>query len=334
MCGASFGAAIARVVPQVIDCTVPVTNGGGQGRIRVALCVKSPPMQTSRGTDTTQRWRRPVEVGFWVVLLTLNVIFNSIDDRIDHFGRIAPWEPWVWETTSALVMLALLPAVIAAERRWPIRLDTWTRYLPLHLIFSVLFSLIHVLGMTALRRLAYAAIAGWPYRFGAWWINFGYEYLKDVRSYFLIIGVLMLYRLWRLRQQGEAKLLTAPDEGPPVEPIERPERFLVRKLGKEFLINASEIEWLQASGNYVNLHVRGRDYPMRSTMAGIETRLDAARFIRVHRGYFVNLDYLTEIEPLETGDALLRLRDGTTIPCSRRYRAALRERYGQAVAVE
>jgi hypothetical protein len=290
-------------------------------------------MQTSRGFDTFQRWRRPIEVGFWIALLALNVIFNSIDSRIDHAGQVAPWEPWVWESSSALVMLALLPAVIFAERRWPIRFDTWWRNLPLHVLLSVPFSLIHVGGMVTLRSLAYAAIAGWPYRFGAWWINFSYEYLKDVRSYFLIIGVLMLYRLWLLRQQGEARLLVEPEEGPPVEPVDRPDRFLVRKLGKEFLINASEIEWLQAAGNYVNLHVRGRDYPMRSTMAGIEARLDPARFLRVHRGYFINLDYLVEIEPLETGDARLRLRDGTTVPCSRRYRAALRERYGQAAAV-
>ena len=64
-------------------------------------------------------------------------------------------------------------------------------------------------------------------------------------------------------------------------------------------------------------------------MAGIEERLDPARFVRVHRGYFVNLDYLVEIEPLETGDARLQMRDGTRLPCSRRYRAALRERFGQ-----
>ncbi|HKT30558.1 LytTR family DNA-binding domain-containing protein [Dyella sp.] len=291
-------------------------------------------MQTSRGFDTYQRWRRPIEVGFWIALLTLNVIFNSIDTRIDHAGRITPWEPWVWETSSALLVLALLPGVIVAERRWPIRFDTWMRNLPLQFLLSVLFSLIHVSGMIALRKLAYAAIAGWHYDFGGWWINFGYEYLKDVRTYFLIIGLLMLYRLWLLRQQGEAKLLAEPEEGLPVEPVDRPERFLVRKLGKEFLINASEIEWLQAAGNYVNLHVRGRDYPLRSTMAGIEARLDPSRFLRVHRGYFINLDYLAEIEPLETGDARLRLRDGTTVPCSRRYRAALRERYGQPVTSE
>ena len=286
-------------------------------------------MTTTRGYTFYQRWRRPLEVTAWLLFVALNATFNSIDSRIDHAGRVAGWEPWVWEWSSALVLLALLPAVIAVERRWPIRFDTWRRHLPLHLLASVPFSLIHVGGMIALRTLAYA-MAGAHYDFGAWWFNFGYEYLKDIRTYFVIVGALVLYRLWWLRQQGEAKLLAAPDEGAPVEPVERPERFLVRKLGKEFLLNASEIEWLQASGNYVNLHVRGRDYPMRATMAAIEQRLDPARFVRVHRSHFVNLDYLVEIEPLESGDARLQMRDGAKIPCSRRYRAALRERFGQA----
>ena len=273
-----------------------------------------------------QRWPRSVEVAFWVALYTLNTVFNGLVAQIDH-ARTAAWEPWVWESTSALLVLLLIPFVKWAERRWPFRFDTWRHSLPRHLLASVAFSLVHVVGMDGLRKLVYDMV-GQHYRLGAWWPNFGYEYLKDIRSYFLIVALICLSRLWLLRQQGEATLLAEPDEGPPVEPVDRPERFLVRKLGKEFLLAASEIEWLQAAGNYVNLHVRGRDYPLRSTMAGIEVRLDPARFLRVHRGYFVNLDYLAEIEPLDTGDARLRLRDGMTIPCSRRYRAALRERYG------
>ncbi|MBD8900484.1 LytTR family DNA-binding domain-containing protein [Rhodanobacter sp. DHG33] len=288
--------------------------------------------QADVGYRDFQRWPPSVEVAFWVVLYTLNTVFNGIVARIDH-AHTAAWEPWVWESSSSLLVLLLIPFVKAVERRWPFRFDTWRHSLPWHLLASVVFSLVHVAGMVEVRRLAYAAV-GQHYRFGEWWPGFGYEYLKDIRSYFTIVAMICLSRLWLLRQQGEAKLLVEPDDGPPVEPVERPERFLVRKLGKEFLVNASEIEWLQAAGNYVNLHVRGRDYPLRSTMAGIEARLDPARFLRVHRGYFVNLDYLAEIEPLETGDARLRLRDGTTIPCSRRYRAALRERYGGPAAGE
>lgn len=270
-----------------------------------------------------QRWRRPIEVGFWVTLTVLNTVFNGLVARIDH-SRTAAWEPWVWECSSSLLILALIPLVVALERRWPVRFDTWRRNLPLHLLATVPFSVVHVAGMVALRKLAYA-LADAQYCFGAQW---GYEYLKDIRTYFLIIGLICLSRLWLMRWQGEARLLVEPDEGLAAEPVERPERFLVRKLGREFLLNASEVEWLQASGNYVNLHVRGRDYPLRTTMAAIGERLHPERFARVHRSYFVNLDYLVQIEPLDTGDARLTLRDGDTIPCSRRYRATLRERFG------
>ena len=269
-----------------------------------------------------QRWRRPIEVGFWVTLTILNTVFNGLVSRIDH-SRTAAWEPWVWECSSSLLVLALIPLVVALERRWPVRFDTWRRSLPLHLLATIPFSVVHVAGMVALRKLAYA-LADAQYRFGAQW---GYEYLKDIRTYFLIIALICLSRLWLMRWQGEARLLVEPDDGQAAEPVDRPDRFLVRKLGREFLLNASEVEWLQASGNYVNLHVRGRDYPLRTTMAAIGERLQPERFARVHRSYFVNLDYLVQIEPLDTGDARLTLRDGATIPCSRRYRATLRERF-------
>src|SRR5690606_37248714 len=123
------------------------------------------------------------------------------------------------------------------------------------------------------------------------------------RSYCLLLLVISFYRLLLRRWQGEASLLAAPDEGPPVEPVERPERFLVRKLGREFLVAARDIEWLQASGNYVNLRVRGHDYPLRTTLAGLEEQLDPARFMRIHRSYLVNIDQIASLEPLDSGDA-------------------------------
>jgi hypothetical protein len=280
--------------------------------------------------ESFQRWRRSFEIGFWPAFFVINTVFNAVVSVMDHPG-VARWQPWVWESSSAVTMLALMPLLIYASRRWPIRFETWRRNLPLHLVLSVVCSLLHVAGMVALRKLAYFSV-GHYYDFGSWWKDFGYEYLKDIRSYFWILAAIGLYRLWVMRLQGEASLLAEPDVGPPVEPVEQPERFLVRKLGKEFLLAAREIEWLQASGNYVNLHVRGRDYPLRATMSGIEARLDTQRFVRVHRSYVINLDFLAEIEPLDTGDARLLMRDGVKIPCSRRYRTVLRERFGQSAA--
>jgi hypothetical protein len=276
-------------------------------------------------------WRRWFEVGYWLAVLLFDATLNSIVVLFDVHRLdldFAPWEPVTWEWSSGLVLLALVPVVIAFEKRKPLEFGSLRRNLPWHLLASVAFSILHVLAMVGLRKAVYAAM-GYRYDFGNWPAEMFYEYLKDVRSYAGMLATLYLYRLLLLRLQGEAKLLDAPDEGPPVEPVERPERFLVRKLGKEFLVAADDIERLQAAANYVNLRVRGRDYPLRSTMAALEPRLDPARFVRVHRSYMVNLDCLVEIEPLESGDARLLMRDGSQVPCSRRYRSALRGRVGE-----
>lgn len=276
-------------------------------------------------------WKRTFEVGFWLAITVLNAVFNSITVVMDvHKAGLgfADWEPVVWEWTSGLAWLALAWPIVRFTRRFPLHWDNWLRQLPWHLLASVAVSLLHVLGMVGLRELAYRGMGG-DYHFGYWPNELLYEYLKDVRSYFVMVALVELYRLVVRRMQGEASLLSAPDEGPPVEPVERPERFLVRKLGREFLVAANDVEWLQAAGNYVNLRVRGHDYPLRSTIAGIEGKLDPARFVRIHRSYIVNLDQVASIEPLDTGDARVHLKDGTALPGSRTYRGGLRERIGE-----
>jgi len=276
-----------------------------------------------------QPWRRSIEIGFWVVQYAISAIGNSLTANMDvrrlDLG-FASWQPPVWEASSALMALALVPAMVWFTRRWPLHLDTWRRMLPLHLLGSLVWSVLHVAGMVAIRKAVYAG-QGLHYDFSPWLWEFGYEYLKDIRSYVGVVVTIEGYRLLMRRLQGEASLLAAPDEGPPVEPLERPDRFLVRKLGREFLIAAGDIEWLQASGNYVNLRVRGHDYPLRSTIAGIEDKLDPARFVRVHRSHIVNLDQVSSIEPLDTGDARVHMKDGSNLPCSRTYRNGLKSRF-------
>jgi hypothetical protein len=279
-------------------------------------------------TDLYLRHRRAWEIGFWVALLLFQGAANSVITILDLERRHLPyavWEPVVWEMSSCLVILALMPGLLAFDHRYPLGRDTWRQNVGRHVAASVVYSLLHVLSMVGLRHLAYFA-AGSRYDVGSWPRILGYEYLKDVRTYGAVLAGVYLYRLLLLRLRGEARLLAEPDEGPPVEPVERPERFLVRKLGKEFLVAAVEIEWLEAAENYVNLHARGRTYPLRSTMAAIEKRLDPARFVRIHRSHIVNLEHIVEIEPLDTGDARLLLKDGSRVPCSRRYRPALRGR--------
>ena len=277
-----------------------------------------------------QPLRRSVEIGFWVGSYLFGAVANSLTVNLDirrlQLG-FATWQPVVWEASSAIAALALVPAMVWFTRRFPLHLDNWRRILPLHLLGSLAWSALHVAGMVALRKATYASL-GQSYAFGVWWWEFGYEYLKDVRSYAGVVLVIEGYRFVMRRLQGEATLLAAPDEGPPVEPLDRPERFLVRKLGREFLVSAHDIEWLQAAGNYVNLRVRGHDYPLRSTIGGIEDKLDPERFVRIQRSYIANLDHVASIEPLETGDARVHMKDGANLPCSRTYRSGLKQRFG------
>lgn len=280
-------------------------------------------------------WRRPFEVVIWALIFGISAAANTAVTLIDaeRYGRVMDtWQPAAWEVSSALTSLVLLPPLLWLCERWPLHMDTWARRLPAYLVASMAWSLLHVAGMVLLRMGVYGLMED-HYSFD-WRVGLPYEYLKDVRTFAAIVFVAHGYSwLWR-RLQGEVRLLDAPDPGVPASAGEqpgRPERFLVRKLGREFLVTAADIEWLQASGNYVNLHVAGRAYPLRSTLAGIEAQLDPSRFVRIHRSYLVNLDRVASIEPLDTGDARVHLADGSELPCSRRFRDALRAKPGRAV---
>ncbi|RPD85400.1 LytTR family DNA-binding domain-containing protein [Luteimonas sp. 100069] len=266
--------------------------------------------------------RRPFEVGYWLLSCALSAIGNTATARIDvdRAGLdFAAWEIASWETSSAIAVLLLVPPLIAFTARWPVHLDNIARRLPLYLAASLVWSLAHVGLMVGMRKLVYAW-HGEIYVFGD---AFGYEYMKDART-FLGLVLLHVYRALVRRLQGEASLLSAPDDdSPPVEPVERPSRFVVRKLGREFLVAADDIERVQAAGNYADLHVRGKVYPLRITLTELESRLDPARFLRVHRSHLVNLHRIASIEPLDSGDARLHLHDGAVVPCSRRYREGL-----------
>lgn len=280
-----------------------------------------------------QPWRGRIEIVFWIVVFGGSAVANTFVHLMDAERNglsMAPWQPALWEGSSALLSILLLAPLFRFCTRWPLHVDNWWRRLPLYLLASVVWSILHVVGMVLVRKAGYAWM-GESYGPDNWPTMFLYEYLKDVRTFSLIVGIDAGYRWFWLRAQGEARLLARPDHQPaPPEDTatERPERFLVRKLGREFLVSTSDIEWLQAAGNYVNLHVRGRDYPLRSTIAGIEAKLDPGRFARIHRSYIVNLDHVASIEPLDTGDARIHLRDGHMLPVSRRHRGDLRERLG------
>jgi two-component system LytT family response regulator len=98
------------------------------------------------------------------------------------------------------------------------------------------------------------------------------------------------------------------------------ERVLV-KTGTRFeFVRVADIDWIEAAGNYVTLHVGTRAPLLRHTLNGIEQRLDPERFRRIHRSVIVNLDRVKDIHALASGDYCARLADGTELRVSRGYR--------------
>jgi len=272
--------------------------------------------------------RRSFEVAAWVLFLIVQWLANVLVIRFDSMrsGLDYPlWEPLVLEGSSLLMLGLLIPVLLAFDRCNRLEIGGFRRALPAHLLFSVVFSVAHVFGMVALREVVYALV-GTHYDFGFWPRELVYEYLKDVRTYAGFLAIIYLYRFVLLRLQGEARMLDWPAGPDEINPPECIDRVLIKMLGKEFLISLADVDYIEASGNYVNLHVDRSCYPMRSTMARLEQSLDPSRFSRVHRSAIVNLDRIARIEPQENGDARIVLADGRILPFSRRYRAQLRER--------
>jgi two-component system LytT family response regulator len=108
-------------------------------------------------------------------------------------------------------------------------------------------------------------------------------------------------------------------------------RFLVRVGRKVVLVNADEVEWIEAADNYVQLHTAAGHHLLRETMKNLEKRLDPDAFVRIHRSAMVNLARIAELRPLPSGDYSVRLRSGATVSLSRRYREAFERRVGRAL---
>ena len=101
------------------------------------------------------------------------------------------------------------------------------------------------------------------------------------------------------------------------------DRVLVRSHGRMRFIRLDSVDWIQAEGNYLRLHIGDQGHLLRQTMKELERQLDPARFLRIHRSTIVNLDQVKEIQPLFSGEHSVVLRDGTELTLSKGFRDRL-----------
>jgi len=97
-------------------------------------------------------------------------------------------------------------------------------------------------------------------------------------------------------------------------------RILIPANGAELVLDESEISWIEAVDYYAAVHARGRRHLIRESLASLEQRLDGGRFVRVHRSAIVNLGEVRVVR-----EETIVLRDGTSVPLSRRRRPLVRK---------
>jgi two-component system, LytTR family, response regulator len=107
-------------------------------------------------------------------------------------------------------------------------------------------------------------------------------------------------------------------------------RLVVKSAGRIQFVNVEELDWIEAAGNYIKLHVGGTEHLLRETMDAMAARLPAAQFFRIRRAVIVNAERIREMQPLFKGEYLILLRDGTELTSSRRYRTQLDALLGQS----
>jgi two-component system LytT family response regulator len=122
------------------------------------------------------------------------------------------------------------------------------------------------------------------------------------------------------------QLLAILPEG--LRPSGRRDRIVVKSNGRIYFVRTSDVDWCEAAGNYVRLHVGEAEHLVRETMTRFQACLDPRQFVRIHRSAIVNVDRIQELRPSSNGEYVVIMRSGRRLTLSRGHREALRARLG------
>jgi two-component system, LytTR family, response regulator len=102
-----------------------------------------------------------------------------------------------------------------------------------------------------------------------------------------------------------------------------PERIIVRDGERFDFVPVESIEWIESANNYVQVHCGPRHHLLAESLSSLESRLNPARFLRIHRGRIVNLSRIVAVHSLLNGTYEVELHSGTRLTSGRQYKAAV-----------
>ncbi|MBB5055421.1 two-component system LytT family response regulator [Granulicella aggregans] len=107
------------------------------------------------------------------------------------------------------------------------------------------------------------------------------------------------------------------------------DRLAIKTDGITKFVRLKDVDWIEAAGVYVTLHVSGKEMLYRASLADLEHRLDPIRFLRIHRSAIINIESIVQLEALSHGEFEVLLKDGSHPRVSRSYRSSMEKRLGQ-----
>jgi two-component system, LytTR family, response regulator len=107
------------------------------------------------------------------------------------------------------------------------------------------------------------------------------------------------------------------------------DRLIIKADGRITFLNTREIDWIEADDKYVHLHTGSSARMVRQTLTAMETQLDPAKFVRIHRSAMVNVERIRELQPLFNGEYSLLIGDKTKLTLSRKYKDKLFQLLGK-----
>jgi two-component system, LytTR family, response regulator len=97
-------------------------------------------------------------------------------------------------------------------------------------------------------------------------------------------------------------------------------RLLIQENDRSIFLEVGRIDWIEAARNYLCIHSGGKTYVLRSSLESLSAKLDPSLFQRINRSEIVSVNNISELYTGTHGDAKVRLKDGTELRWSRRYR--------------
>lgn len=270
-------------------------------------------------------WGREIAYGLVGWLLFLAALEPGNIARAAADGVALQWDRELIRVLGAASMGALTtPFLMALIRHYPVDADTFWRRVVIHGAASSAIALLLIAVSCLLAPILHVGDTrpfwqAFPDHVAANWLLLTYCLVA-------MTGIAHAVRYFSEARQPRYVVEELPAQPKAAEgpwQVSILKQVTIRDRGAIRFVELDSIDWIEAQGNYLALHVGASTHMLRETLTALESRLDPVKFRRIHRRVIVAVDRVREVTSASNGDGIARLHGGTELKVSRSYRASL-----------